>query len=379
MFLFILATFICQPTLNAAKEFSASRLMENLAFRISSKKRQAHYDEFYTELSRKKGFNGVVLVAENHRIVYRKAFGYSNLKSKTLMKEVDQFQLASVSKQFTAVAIMMLKERGFLDYDQHVTKFFPEFPYPEVTIRQLLTHRAGLPDYRWVLDTVLNDKQDPLSNRLMMDYFEVLKPAPYFSAGSRFSYSNTGYAVLAAIVEKVSGVSFSTFMNYAVFEPLGMKNTLVYSKCDCDTLPGQVCGYERNGQILAPNDCFNGITGDKNIYSTIDDLFIWDQALYTDKLLKQETLQEAFTPGSPNNKGWRNYGFGWRINRKNPDKQVVYHGGWWRGFRTLFVRNTSDGNTLIALSNKVNYSINSMQEVMAELLGLDTESQEVEE
>lgn len=353
---------------------SASKLVENLAFRIKAIQRKHHYADFFQTLAKRQGFNGVVLIAENHRVVYRDAFGYSDLRKHTELAIDDQFQLASVSKQFTAVAIMMLKERGFLSYEDYVTRFFPEFPYQQVTIRHLLTHRAGLPDYRWFMDPVISDKNAPLSNRMMMNHLIQLKPAPYFSAGSRFSYSNTGYAILASIVEKVSGVSFSKFMHAAIFEPLGMKNTKVYSKCDCDTLPGSVCGYERNGAYLAANDCFNGITGDKNIYSTIDDLFLWDQALYSNRLLKAETLAEAFKPGSPERKGIRNYGFGWRLNLQNPNKQVVYHGGWWRGFRTLFIRNTTDGNTLIVLSNKVNYSINSLQALTGELLGLNTDS-----
>jgi CubicO group peptidase (beta-lactamase class C family) len=353
---------------------SATKLIENLAFRIKSIQRKHHYSDFFQTLAKRQGFNGVVLIAENHRVVYRDAFGYSELKKHTPLAIDDQFQLASVSKQFTAVAIMMLKERGILKYDDHVTRFFPDFPYQQVTIRHLLTHRAGLPDYRWFIDPVITDKNAPLSNRMMMSHLSNLKPAPYFSSGSRFSYSNTGYAILASIVEKVTGVSFSTFMKAAIFEPLGMKNTKVYSKCDCETLPGAVCGYERNGAYLAANDCFNGITGDKNIYSTIDDLFLWDQALYSNRLLKSETLAEAYKPGSPEKKGVRNYGFGWRLNLQNPQKQVVYHGGWWRGFRTLFVRNLTDGNTLIVLSNKVNYSINSLQVITGELLGLNTDS-----
>jgi CubicO group peptidase (beta-lactamase class C family) len=356
------------------KTSSASKLLENLAFRIRSLKQREHYDAFFQKLSKRQGFNGVVLIAENHHVVYRGAFGFSDLKKRSTLQIDDQFQLASVSKQFTAVAIMMLKERGFLNYDDPVTRFFPEFPYKKVTIRHLLTHRAGLPDYRWFMDAFIADKNAPLSNKMVMDHIAAKMPSPYFSPGSRFSYSNTGYAVLASVVEKISGVSFSTFMQAAVFQPLGMKSTMVYSKSECANLPGVVCGYERNGAYEAANDCFNGVTGDKNVYSTIDDLFLWDQALYNNRLLKAETLLEAYQPGSPEKRGVRNYGFGWRINLENPNKQVVYHGGWWRGFRTLFIRNTTDGNALIVLSNKVNYSINSLQDVTGELLGLKTDS-----
>jgi CubicO group peptidase (beta-lactamase class C family) len=208
--------------------------------------------------------------------------------------------------------------------------------------------------------------------------FTQHKPDPYFSADSHHSYSNTGYAILAAIVEKISGVTFSTFMNKAVFEPLGMKHSQIYSKCEHANLPGNVCGYERNGSWKAPNDCFNGITGDKNVFSTVEDLFIWDQALYSNKLVKQETLAEAFKEGSPELRGLRNYGFGWRINKQNPEKQVVYHSGWWRGFRTFFLRNLTDHNAIIVLTNTVNYSINSLGEVNQLVMNSEIDSLEVD-
>ncbi|MCB0820657.1 MAG: beta-lactamase family protein, partial [Bacteroidetes bacterium] len=353
---------------------SASSLFENLSFRIQARSKEEQYSDFFNKLSKKQGFNGVVLIAENHRIVFHKAYGYANLRNKTNLHQDDVFQLASVSKQFTAIAVMMLHEKGYLDYDDPLTCFIPEFPYPEITIRHLLTHRSGLPEYRWFLDSVLPDKSLPVSNSDLLRYITRLKPGLNFKPGSRFLYSNTGYAMLASLIERISGMSFQSFMKLAVFKPLGMKNTQVYSKCDKAGQPGRVKGYERNGRETPDNDGFNGITGDKNIYSCTSDLFIWDQALYSDKLISQETLQEAFREGSPRRASHRNYGFGWRLNFKNPDKKIVYHGGWWDGFRTLFLRNMSDGNTLIVLSNKVNHSINSLHEIREELCGGECDS-----
>jgi len=334
--------------------------LEDLYFKIKSQKVETRIDSIFSQLQNKAGFNGVVLISENHHIVYKRAFGFADLKSKSPLNTKSVFQLASVSKQFTAVAIMMLMERGFLQYEDRVTRFYPDFPYPEITIRQLLTHRAGLPDYRWFCDPLLIDKTKPLSNQEMMRLFEMHKPAAYFRPDSRFAYSNTGYAVLSAIVEKVSGVKFSQFMKLAIFEPLGMNQSLIYSKCESECTPGKVVGYERNGRWQAPNDLFNGITGDKNVYASVEDLSTWDEALYTEKLLKQSTLNEAYQPASTELRGWRNYGFGWRINTSNPTKKIVYHSGWWRGFRTFFMRNISDRNSIIILSNTVNYSLNSL-------------------
>ncbi len=355
-------------------EGKISDQVEHLFYQIKSKRSAHKLEEIFQKLRNTYGFNGVVLISEKNHVIYKKAFGYADLQKHDSLQLNSQFQLASVSKQFTSMAIMMLKERGYLNYDDKVTRFYPDFPYEKVTIRQLLTHRAGLPDYRWFIDTLWTDKNKPISNQDMMRLFAKHKPDPYFSTGSHHAYSNTGYAILAAIVEKISGVSFSQFMQLAIFKPLGMNHTLVYSKCDNENLPGNVCGYERNGRWKAPNDCFNGITGDKNVFSTVDDLFLWDQALYSDKLVKQSTLSEAFKPGSPELKGWRNYGFGWRINRTNPDKLIVYHSGWWRGFRTFFMRNVSDQNSIIVLSNTVNYSINSLGEVYSMVMNSQLDS-----
>jgi CubicO group peptidase (beta-lactamase class C family) len=348
--------------------------VEDVYYRIKSKRSSEKLEHIFQKLRSTYGFNGVVLITEKNHIIYKKAFGYADLQKRDSLEIGSQFQLASVSKQFTSMAIMMLQERGFLKYEDKVTRFYPDFPYPNITIRHLLTHRAGLADYRWFIDPLWPDKNKPLSNQEMMRLFAQHKPNPYFQTGTHHSYSNTGYAILAAIVEKISGVTFTSFMHQAVFEPLGMTHTLIYSKCENECLPGNVCGYERNGRWKAPNDCFNGITGDKNVFSTVDDLYLWDQALYSDKLVKQSTLSEAFQPGSPELKGWRNYGFGWRINRTNPEKQIVYHSGWWRGFRTFFMRNVTDQNSIIVLSNTVNYSINSLGEVYAMVMNGEMDS-----
>ncbi len=378
--LIVLLFFPVLGNATSAKHFSSgiSPQIEDLYYRIKSKGSGQKLEGIFQKLRSTYGFNGVVLITEHNHVIYKKAFGYADLASRDSLKVSSQFQLASVSKQFTSMAIMMLKERGFLSYDDKVTRFYPHFPYPDVTIRQLLTHRAGLADYRWFIDPYWLDKEKPISNQEMMRMFSKYKPDPYFKANSHHAYSNTGYAILAAIVEKISGVTFSTFMNKAVFEPLGMKHSQIYSKCEHANLPGNVCGYERNGSWKAPNDCFNGITGDKNVFSTVEDLYIWDQALYSKKLVKQETLADAYKEGSPEMHGLRNYGFGWRINKQNPEKQVVYHSGWWRGFRTFFLRNLTDHNAIIVLTNTVNYSINSLGEVNQLVMNSNIDSLETD-
>jgi len=369
--IFLVFTFV---SANAYGSKVLSTHMEGLLHRIKSKKTESRLDEIFNKLRNTYGFNGAVLISEKDHVIYRKAFGYSDLQSRQELNTKSVFQLASVSKQFTAVAIMMLKSRGLLKYEDKVTKFFPNFPWREVTIRHLLNHRSGIPDYRWFLDPLMVNKNKPVSNQEMMRQFAIHKPDNYFSTGAHHAYSNSGYAVLAAIVEKLSGTSFSNFMKLAVFEPLGMKHSYVYSKCEKQLPPSAVKGYERNGAYEVPNDAFNGITGDKNVYSTVEDLFLWDQALYTNKLLPQHELLQAFEPGNPELKGYRNYGFGWRINLHITDKKIVYHSGWWRGFRTFFLRNLNDHSSIIILSNTVNYSINSLGELYSLIMKGEVDS-----
>lgn len=357
-----------------AGKLTVSEHMKSMLYKIKGRKTEARLDEVFRKLRNTYGFNGAVLLSENNHVIYKKAYGYSDLKSREELSTQSVFQLASVSKQFTAIAVMMLKSKGLLSYDDKIAKYYPDFPYAEVTIRHLLNHRGGLPDYRWFLDPYLADKYEPVSNQQMMAHFARYKPTAYFTAGAHHAYSNTGYAVLAALVEKISGVSFSKFMHLAVFKPLGMKNTYIYSKSERANPPRAVKGYEKNGRWEAPNDCFNGITGDKNVYSTVEDLFIWDQALYSGKLLPPAELEEAYKPGNPELKGYRNYGFGFRINQQVKDKKIVYHSGWWRGFRTFFLRNLTDHSSIIILSNTVNYSINSLQELYALVIQGDVDS-----
>jgi CubicO group peptidase (beta-lactamase class C family) len=360
-------------SMQAASGLNLAGHMEGMVHRIRARKLESRFDAIFTKLRNTYGFNGAVLLSENNHVVYRKALGYADLKTRDTLSTNSIFQLASVSKQFTAIAIMMLHSRRLLYYDDPVTKYYPDFPWPEITVRQLLTHRSGLPDYRWFLDPYLEDKFQPISNQFMMQAFTKYTPDLYFRPNAHFAYSNTGYAVLAAIVEKVSGLRFSRFMELAVFRPLGMKNTYVYSKCERPEPRNAVKGYERNGHWQAPNDAFNGITGDKNVYSSVEDLFLWDQALYSNKLLPQKLLEEAFLPGSPENRSGKNYGFGWRM-RTGEGARLVFHSGWWRGFRTFFLRNLDTHSSVILLSNTVNYSINGFRQMYASVMqdGIDS-------
>ena len=318
--------------------------------------KKAHLiDSVFRQIQKKEFFNGCVLYGEKGRIIYKRAFGYSDYNRKEPLTTTSSFQLASVSKMFTAMAIMILKEEGKINYDKDVKTYIPEFPYQGITIRNLLNHRSGIPRY----ENLAEEKWDPakpLTNGAMIDLFVQYEPKCYFKPDAGFCYCNTNYALLACVVERVTGKSFDKFVKERIFDPVGMDHTFIYNMNDDSVVPeyveAPVQGYRlhRWRPCQEPNNCLNGVMGDKNVYSCVEDLYKWDQALYSDQLVSHETLQEAFSGGSPRSrKKAENYGFGWRI-RGNEDS-TVYHFGWWHGFRSNFIRDLAQEKTIIVLSN----------------------------
>jgi len=317
-------------------------------------------DSFFNVLAAKSRFNGSALVAHNGKILYTHQFGYSDFKTKEMLTDTTEFQLGSVSKQFTAVSIMMLKERGLLSYDDLVIKYFPDFPYKTVTVRMCLDHRSGLPNYMFTCSAECRNQDALIDNMDVMKMLAEFKPECYFKPDRKFSYCNTNYCVLAAIVEKITGDKFSDFARKNIFAPLGMSHTFIYNKYNTD-IPNMATGYNK-GYTKARIDFLDGVVGDKGVYSTVTDLLKWDQALYGNKLLSQATLKEAYTPQTR----WMNghsYGFGWRLFQYNGDT-IIYHGGWWHGFNADFIRDVKTKNTIIVLSNHINWCINRSRDLM---------------
>ena len=317
-------------------------------------------DSFFNVLATKARFNGSALVAHDGKILYTHQFGYSDFKTKEILTDTTEFQLGSVSKQFTAVSIMMLKEKGLLNYDDSVAKYFPDFPYKGVTIRMCLDHRSGIPNYMFTCSAECTNQETLIDNMQVMKMLAKYQPHCYFQPDKRFDYCNTNYCVLAAIVEKITGYKFSDFVRKNIFEPLQMTHTFIYDKYDT-VIPNKATGYNR-GYRRAGIDFLDGVAGDKGVYSTVTDLLKWDQALYGSKLLSQETLKEAYTPQTR----WKNghsYGFGWRLMQYEGDT-IIYHGGWWHGFNADFIRDVKDKNTVIVLSNHINWCINRSRDLI---------------
>lgn len=329
----------------------------------------------YNLLLGNKGFNGSILVAKNGEVLFEDYKGFSNFKTKDPITPNTPFHLASVSKTFTGMAIMKLREQGKLQLENTVNDFFPAFPYQGITVKQLLNHRSGLNNYvyfmvdrkvetyrvknkkgRWVRRT-RTIKMPPLkpgllTNQDMLDYMIKYRPDPIAGPDRVFRYSNTNYALLALIIEKVTGQSYPAYMKDSLFIPLGMEDSYVFSLADT---ANYIPSYKYNNVAygIEKLDC---IYGDKNIYSTVRDLFLWDRALTEGTYVNQTSQDLAYQPYSFETNGFHNYGLGWRL-LNSPTEEIVYHNGWWHGNNTVFTRYIKDSATIIVLGNRYNRNI----------------------
>jgi CubicO group peptidase (beta-lactamase class C family) len=318
-------------------------------------------DEFMQHLHKVSGFNGNVLVAKKGKIIYEGSFGWANHLTRDSLTLASQFELASVTKTMTGTAIMQLWEKGKIKLDQNVKEFFPDFPYDGVTIRLLLTHRSGMMNYVYFVDNIyrsqhLNQKKG-LTNQEAMALIAKYKPARFNKPNASFLYNNSNFMVLGAIIEKISGMSYADYMKENIFKPAGMTHTAVYSKAVYDKIPVDVVGHDRNSwKYSVAQNFLDGPVGDKGIYSTVADLYVFDQALKAGKLIKPATQDSAYTAHNPMIRGHFSYGYGWRIF-ESPGQKVIYHTGWWHGFRHIFLRDMKNDVTIVLLGNMVNGSL----------------------
>ena len=336
-------------------DINVDSLFVNLNDEISTK-RAKQADKVFSSLNNA-GLNGVVLYAEQGQVVYEKAFGWRDLskRQKDSLRIDDAFQLSSDSKMFTAEAIMLLKAEGKLNYDDDVRKYIPELPYEDITIRMLLHHRSGLPRYDAMADQHWRNRKKPFSNEALIKMLAEKKPEVYGTPNAGYFYNNINYALLATVVERASGQHFEDFMRERIFEPLDMSHSYIYSMRS-DTavslyMPVDAHGHDlfKNGPLKTQNDYLNGVMGDKIMFSTVGDLWKFNQALDKHVLLPDSLQAEAFKPGSPEWKNDENYGFGWRMSKEHPN--IFFHYGWWKGYRSAIIRDTHKNRFLAVLTN----------------------------
>lgn len=313
-------------------------------------------DQFMRNLHAKSGFNGNVLIAKEGKIIYQNTFGWANYLMRDSLKLDSKFELASVSKPITAIATLQLIERGMLALDTEVDSLFPGFPYPNVTIKHLLTHRSGLPNYTNFVDRIWKDKRKGMSNLEAINLIIEGKPLREGRPDGRYHYNNTNYMLLGAIIEEVSGMDFDSYLQLYVFKPAGMKNSASLSTVKYDKIPTDVVGHDKVWRRSVVQDYLDGPVGDKGVYSTVQDLFLFDRALKDGRLLGTSLLDSAYTAHSDLKKKGFSYGFGWRTFDFQGNK-IVYHTGWWHGFKSLFVRDLSNDVTIVLLTNMANNSL----------------------
>ena len=330
---------------------------------------------FFEETLLRSRFNGAILVARNGKIIFEHYHGLQNVISGEPIDSSTAFHLASVSKTFTAMAILKLWENAALLLDDPVAKHLEGFPFPLITVRNLLSHRSGLPNYVHFVEKLGWDTHRFVTNKdilqLLIDHPDKLRPG---RANAYFDYCNTNYALLALIVEKVSHLGFSEYLNTVFFKPLGMNNSFVYA---VEMAEKVLPSYKFNNR-KEPLMFLDAVYGDKNIYSTPRDMMKWDLALSNGKLFSEKTLEEAFRGYSYEKRGTRNYGLGWRLVEMPTGKKIIYHNGWWHGNNTVFSRLPDDSTAIIVLGNKYNRSIYQAKKIAGIFKGYGIQSDDDE-
>jgi CubicO group peptidase (beta-lactamase class C family) len=326
--------------------------------------RAKQIDSIFADVKSKSAPGVAVLVVRNGHAVFRRGYGLTDLRTRRPIDEHINFRLASFTKQFTATAVMLLQRDGKLHYDDHLNDFFPDFPAygKAITVRNLLNHTSGLPDYE---DLLVNQYPDTAPEKIpqILDagVLKLLEQqnSGKFPAGSKWEYSNSGYAVLTMIVEEVSGLSFGQFLQQRIFSPLKMKNTLAYEKGK-NEVPHRAYGHtkERDGWRETDQSPTSAVLGDGGIYSSLDDLARWDAALRDHTLFSEVEMRPALTPVQPTSGPARSadgkaasYGFGWFLDPYHGHKRM-WHDGSTVGFRTTIQRFPDDQLTIIILANR---------------------------
>lgn len=305
-------------------------------------------------------FNGCVSVIENGQPIFEKCYGYADFKTRAPLNRQTVFELASVSKQFTAMGIMMLAEQGKLQYTDDVRQYIPGFPYKDVTIEHLLTHTGGLREYEEVMEKHW-DRTRIAGNADVVAQISRYKLKRAFKPGTKHEYSNTGYVMLAVIIERISGLSYGAFLDKNIFQPLGMTHSRVYNTRRAgETIPNYAWGYVRQDKNYALPDSvadynyvyyLDGITGDGTVNSTLEDLAKWEKGLRDNRLVSAETLKKAHSAYVLKDGTSVPYGYGWEVQTNPKFAPAVYHSGGWPGYSTFILHMNDRPTSVIVLSN----------------------------
>ena len=312
-------------------------------------------NQYYENIWNSADMSGGVLVAHGDNILLEKYKGFGRENNQMPINKDTPLHLASISKPITAMAVLKLVEAKKISLEQKVKSIFPNFPYSDVTIQHLLTHRSGLPKYEHFLEeNDIKPKNKFFTNQEIFDLVAKHKPELARQTDTGFMYNNFNYAILALIIEKITGKTYPEAMKEMVFAPLKMKNTFVFEEKHINSASQSF--YQRSSRLYPLNE-YDLIYGDKNIYTTPRDLFNFSKAMFSKDFLPKELMEKVFEPYSNEKKGVNNYGLGFRLKVFDEGKKQTYHNGWWHGSNTVFIHLRESKTTIIALSNKYSRKI----------------------
>ena len=305
---------------------------------------------FKANINNNQDFNGGFLVAKNGQIIFEKYQGKSNFSTNEDITETTALHLASISKVLTATAIFKLVDADKLTLDEKVKTILPSFPYSKITVRMLLNHRSGLAQYsRFTEPDNIWGKKKTLHNSDILSLLGTKSIPLEFQPNTKFAYCNTNYAILALIIENLTSQKYPEAMQSLVFKPLKMNNTFVF---DLENDKNNVSQSYKSTKEKVPFDQLDAIYGDKNIYSTPQDLLKFDLATYKPDFISEDLKKEIYKGYSYEKKGIKNYGLGIRLREWDSGQKIFYHNGWWHGNTSSYITLKNDTVTMIALSNK---------------------------
>ena len=312
-----------------------------------------------------RSFNGGIIVAKDDTIVYEKYQGRVDLRKQDPVTEHTPVHIASASKPMTGMAVLELVQENKLALNDPVSKYLPGLPYEGITIKMLLDHRSGLPNYLYFMSKADWDKSKYVTNEDVYEQLKLLQPKQSFPTNTHFSYSNTNFALLALIIEKITGKPFPQYMKEKFFDPLGMKDTYIFTLADSLTATPS---FYTNGRFWQ-HDFLDGTYGDKNVYTTPTDFYKWGKALISGQIIRLTLLDSAFTPQSMEHRSVHNYGLGWRMAIFPGGKKLIYHFGRWHGFNAAFEWLADERTMIIILGNRFTYSVYNSAHKCCSLFG----------
>lgn len=321
---------------------------------VVNKASLANYiNSYYQKVWENGDLSGGILVAKGDIIIYENYRGFAREGNQNPIDKNMPLHVASVSKTLTAMAMLKLIEAGKVNLSDHLTQYFPGFPYPNVTVKTLLDQRSGLPKYEYFITKIQPAPAELsktfLTNEDILNMIIKYKPDLARETDTGFMYCNTNFAMLALIIEKVTKVPFPQAMKEMVFDPLKMKNTYIFQEKD---IPTASQSFYYGGNKLYPLDRLDLIYGDKNVYTTPRDLYSFSKAMFSKDFLKPELMEQVFTPYSNEKFGMNNYGFGFRMKIFDNGEKLTYHNGWWHGTNSVFAHLLKSKVTIIAIGNK---------------------------